>query len=94
MSVIDFSAKKAEREPHLSGAARCLVCEHAWIAVSPIGTTWLTCPECNATLGRYVNPVIEEGPHWHCVCGNELFFVTPQGSYCPVCGEDVIVEES
>jgi rubrerythrin len=28
----------------------------------------------------------KNGPDWHCDCGNELFYVTANGYYCPNCG--------
>jgi hypothetical protein len=30
--------------------------------------------------------VQKNGEHWECKCGNALFFIRPQGVYCPNCG--------
>lgn len=48
--VIDFQAFR----PHLVGKATCLACSHEWTAVAPIGTLWLTCPECTLERGRLI----------------------------------------
>lgn len=85
--VVDLAAARAEREPHMSGKARCLDCKHEWIAVAPIGTRWLECPVCTLTRGRYVAQAERDVPHWHCNCGNDLFYATQDGVYCPNCGE-------
>jgi Zn finger protein HypA/HybF involved in hydrogenase expression len=86
--IIPLQQAKEEREPHLSGKARCLACKHEWIAVAPMGVTWLECPACSLERGRYVAQVKKEVPHWHCDCGNNLFYVTENGYYCPNCGLD------
>lgn len=76
-----------ERRPHNAGQARCLDCKHEWAAVCPVGTTWLECPACTLFRGRMIGQHERDGPHWFCHCGNELFYVTPDGTYCPNCGE-------
>jgi hypothetical protein len=38
MPVISLLQLKKDREPHLSGMARCLACRHEWVAVAPVGT--------------------------------------------------------
>lgn len=83
---IDLAAWKEENTPHLSGKALCLACRHEWAAVAPVGTVWLECPSCTLSRGRFVNAVEREGAHWHCACGNDLFYATPDGFYCPNCG--------
>lgn len=72
--------------PYKTGKAKCLSCRHEWIAVSPLGVVWFECPACGMEQGRSMGAVSREGAHWHCGCGNDLFYVTPDGSYCPVCG--------
>jgi hypothetical protein len=87
MTVISLQQAKQDREPHLKGAARCLACRHEWVAVAPVGTVWLECPQCSLERGRYVGAVGIGGEHWHCACGTDLFHATPRGLYCPNCGE-------
>lgn len=82
--VIDLQAHR----PHLSGEAKCLSCNHEWAAVAPIGTVWLECPECGLEKGRLAGTVYRDEHHWHCNCGNELFYVTANVYYCPNCGLD------
>lgn len=86
MSVVDLAAKRVEREPHLSGHARCLACGHRWAAVAPLGTVWMECPECSLRRGRFVNEVVSGPQQWVCQCGNDLFHITPEYAYCPNCG--------
>ncbi len=85
-NIIDFQTRE-QRSPHSSGKARCLACAHVWIAVSPIGTIWMECPACKLMKGRYVFEHQWDRPHWTCNCGCDLFSVTPEGFYCPNCGE-------
>lgn len=86
--VVDLGKWKEENTPHLSGRARCLQCKHEWIAVAPVGTAWLQCPKCECENGRFAAQVQRDGMHWHCKCGNDLFHITPEGSYCPMCGAE------
>ena len=86
MAVIDFTKAKAELDPHISGDARCLACQHEWVAIAPIGTIWLECPACSLDRGRYIAQALRDGDHWHCACGCDLFYVTDAGVYCPNCG--------
>ncbi len=85
-NVIELRPKQQE-EPHLSGRALCLSCRHEWVAVAPIGAVWLECPSCHLERGRFIAQVCRDGDHWHCNCGNNLFYVTADGFYCPNCGE-------
>lgn len=87
MNAIDLAAARAERTPHLSGAAICLACRHEWVAVAPVGTVWMECPSCSLLRGRMAHPVVVGDEHWECFCGNDLFRLSPRGAYCPNCGE-------
>jgi hypothetical protein len=87
MNVIDLSRARADREPRLSGKARCLACRHEWVAVAPVGTRWMECPSCTLERGRFVAQVERNCAHWHCGCGCDLFYVVEDGIYCPNCGE-------
>jgi phage FluMu protein Com len=75
-----------ERGPHFSGEAHCLHCKHEWIAVAPVGTIELECPECKTMKGllRYG---CEPETAWVCGCGCHLFMISPQGTICWKCGE-------
>ena len=87
--VVDLaSIREAKKiDGYMVGEARCLSCGHKWVSVAPIGVLWLECPECHCMKGRYVHPNERDVPHWKCNCGNDLFYVTPDGYYCPNCGE-------
>jgi hypothetical protein len=78
---------RVEREyPHLTGAAVCTICGHAWVAVAPVGTVHLTCPACERLHGAFKNAV-EPETAWSCNCsGNQLFFLTRAGAMCRMCG--------
>ena len=79
--------------PHLSGRARCTACEHEWVAVAPVGTVWLDCPECGTERGLMVYPV---GPQdgeleYQCNCGGYVFGIRSNETgdvwiYCVSCG--------
>lgn len=87
--IINLAQAKQDREPHIEaveGKARCLACRHEWIAVAPVGVVWMECPSCSLERGRYIAQIERPGEHWHCNCGNELFFATNDGFYCPNCG--------
>jgi len=84
--IIDLSKERNDRLPHLSGEARCMLCGKEWVAVAPVGTPWLECPECHSEKGYMKFHVQRTGSEWICNCGNDLFRVTPDGYYCPNCG--------
>jgi rubrerythrin len=87
MTVIDFSQAKKDRTPHCTAAARCLQCGHEWTATAPAGVVWLECPECRILRGAFIEPAYpHDGQVWQCNCGNQLFLITPDGEFCPVCG--------
>ena len=87
-AVIDLAAEREAREPHLKGDARCVACAHTWVAVAPVGTTWLECPSCHTEKGLFVAacwPGKGIGV-WTCHCGCDVFFLTPRSVQCPNCG--------
>lgn len=84
--VIDLAAARLEREPHSSGLAVCLDCKHEWQAVAPADIQWLECPECGLVRGRFKFQFEKDCKHLVCDCGNDLFHVTLEGTYCPNCG--------
>ena len=83
---MDNVTRIADARPHLAGPARCLDCGAKWEAVAPIGMTVIDCPKCGAQKGARLAMVQKEGAHWTCVCGNALYFIQEEGSYCPNCG--------
>jgi Zn finger protein HypA/HybF involved in hydrogenase expression len=86
-NVVDLAAKRAENTPHASGEARCLDCKYEYVAVAPLGVTWMECPKCSLMRSRFIFAHTREGPYWECNCGNSLFHATKDGMYCPNCGE-------
>lgn len=84
--IVDLAAARKEREPHMTGAAACMVCHHSWVGVAPIGTHELECPECHSIKGYYVNPVVIGEERWHCHCGSYVFHIHREhGPYCVQC---------
>ena len=78
----------AKQEQHGAGMAFCIGCGHKWAAVAPTGTTAFECPSCHATKGHWqfefmpkVGQMVRE-----CACGNQLFYLTPEGHMCANCG--------
>lgn len=78
---------RVEPEPtYITGPALCLSCRHTWQGVWPEGTRWLECPSCGLTRGAALLPIAPE-TFWVCACGFHLFYVGPDGLYCPNCGK-------
>lgn len=83
-NVIPFG----QRQQHGEGEAFCLGCGQTWRAVVPTGTTRFECPQCHAMKGLWK---FEFFPHpdlqvRQCNCGNQLFYLTPDGHQCANCG--------
>lgn len=95
--VVPFGkvAKEApgEVERHLSGIARCISCQHEWVAVVALeGDGYagdLECPSCGICRGQFKWPF--QGPAdeevWGCgACTGQLFMLTRTGTRCVGCG--------
>lgn len=92
--VVDIAS--ARRDPHISGPARCLACNHEWIAVAPTGTIYLSCPKCSTERGAWDWPIAasQEYEVFECTvagCGGRHFKITqhPKDGYeamCAKCG--------
>jgi hypothetical protein len=86
--IVDLGKYKEEISPHMSGNALCLNCKHTWVAVAPLGTVNLECPECSLSQGRFMWLVEDQNePHWTCHCGNQFFHITQKRTYCVSCGD-------
>jgi hypothetical protein len=90
MSVIPFKrpVPKDETEPHGSGEAFCIACSHTWQAVAPVGTVDLECPSCHCHKGKWKFEFYPSESQLVrvCDCGNQLFYLTPDGHLCANCG--------
>lgn len=71
-----------------AGEAFCIACGHEWAAVAETGTLELECPSCKTMKGKYrfefqpsPGSLVRE-----CNCGNQLFYLTPEGHLCANCG--------
>lgn len=85
-AVLSLSDARQEREPHLSGLARCVACRHEWVAVAPVGAHELECPECTATKCYFMNSTMRGEQVWVCNCGCDVFRISPTvGPYCVHC---------
>lgn len=84
-TVVAFK-RKEENVPHCSGEAKCFACHNKWVAVAPVGASWMQCPKCELMRGRFVHPTLRDLPHWECSCGCDIFHLVPDGVYCPNCG--------
>jgi len=58
------------------------------MAVAPVGETRFECPECHTQKGLWkfafapkVGDMVRE-----CRCGNQLFYIKPEGHMCANCG--------
>jgi hypothetical protein len=84
-NVVEF---KPKAEPHSHGEAFCFACDHTWQCVAPVGVTEFECPNCRAMKGRYkfAHYPSEGQLVRECNCGNQLFYLTPEGHMCANCG--------
>ena len=85
--VLPFRQPEPEKQ-YGSGEAFCIGCNHEWVAVAETGTTQMECPVCHAHKGRYKFEFMpKEGSLVReCNCGNQLFYLTPDGHMCANCG--------
>lgn len=85
--VIDLF-RRGHDDPHATGQARCIACGHEWQASTPVGDPWMPCPSCGTHRGIFKFTFLRaQDPHWTCQCGNQLFYITRDGAYCPACGD-------
>lgn len=70
------------------GEAFCMSCQHTWVAVAPTGTTQFECPSCHRVTGHFRFAFAPNVGQMRrvCNCGNEFFYLTPQGHMCASCG--------
>lgn len=85
-NIIEFPVRE---DPHRSGPARCLNCQHTWEAQAPIGTTQLECPACRSHQGVFEGLAKTEFRQWQCNCGEFTFFLDEHSPYCAHCGTRV-----
>lgn len=87
MGVIQFQ-RPEKAEPHLSGKARCSVCQHEEIAVAPVGVDWMECGKCGLMKSRYVHDLVPDDNVTVCGCGCDVFRIVTNGAFCIHCGTE------
>ena len=88
MGVLEFKRPEPQ-DPHLSGQAQCFGCQHKWVAVAPVGTKEMECPNCHCIKGVFRNICAPEKDKkiWVCECGCDLFMLIEKVGYmCVNCG--------
>lgn len=89
-AVIPFARRQAAEttEQHGTGEAFCIGCGHTWTAVAPTGTLAFECPACHAVKGKWKFEFFPPAGQMvrGCDCGNQLFYLTPDGHLCANCG--------
>lgn len=85
--VIPFPTPEPQ-EQHGQGEAFCLACNHTWQAVAPTGIESFECPSCHRWTGHWKFEFYprEDQAVRECRCGNQLFYLTPEGHLCANCG--------
>jgi hypothetical protein len=85
--VIPFPSREPEVQ-HGQGEAFCLSCDHTWQAVAPTGIESFECPSCRRWTGHWKFEFYprEDQMVRECRCGNQLFYLTPDGHLCANCG--------
>lgn len=89
--LLDEARRQKEDEapvPHIEGPAICLACKHEYHCVvdARANVSKMECPACGAERATFATNIQQQGDHWTCACGNYLFAITRQGTYCPCCG--------
>lgn len=84
--IVQF--RKPDSVQYGEGEAFCNQCGHTWTAVAPTGTVQLECPSCHTMKGLFKFPfcVVEGQQVYTCNCGNQHFYLTPEGHLCANCG--------
>lgn len=84
----------------MQGQAKCLNCEHEWMAVAEVGTVGLDCPECECSRGVWRGISVpwsceDDGYKeiFLCDCGSLHFFLTRAAIHCCACGTAVVFED-
>lgn len=88
MSVIDFQQAKEDRQPYISGEARCLGCGFEWQSSAPLEAAQdgLQCPSCETFRGVVKHNYGPDAEVYQCGCGEYVFNVTRTGVFCIACG--------
>lgn len=89
MHIVSLSDYKDNKIPHMTGEAHCLHCHNTWIAVAPVGNVWIECPNCNLKKAAFMHHITtpeKDSIVWTCGCGNQLYYKTQLGLWCPNCG--------
>jgi hypothetical protein len=87
-NIIPLFGNVEPAEQHGQGEAFCLACNHTWQAVAPTGIESFECPSCRRFTGHWKFEFYprEDQPVRECNCGNQLFYLTPDGHLCANCG--------
>lgn len=84
--VLSLAAAREEREPHMTGAAKCAACGHDWQAVAPVGVYELECSACHSMKGHMLHSVLRGTERFECNCGCDVFRIHRDvGPYCVNC---------
>lgn len=89
--LIGIEDIRGAKAPHCSGPARCLACDHEWMAIVPLPfplppDNWLECPKCGLSKAT-IAPFAPSSPVLTCSCGNKLFYATKAVNFCPICAQ-------
>lgn len=82
-NVIEFGRK----EKWASGVTICMSCRHEEVTVAPLGVIDMECSACGSMKSRWKGEFRPDDDVSTCKCGNQMFYMTPQGHFCPNCGD-------
>lgn len=86
--IISLTDRKAEKERHYSGEARCIRCKHEWVAVAKVGDIFLECPSCECISGVPKHPFMADEGCLIFVCENctsEFFYIEKYKGETAIC---------
>ncbi len=85
-----------DKQRHVTGVARCIVCRHEWQCLAMVGSFWLECPECGCWRGvmKHHTRLPDGTMRLMCVkCGSCAFHILNEGAFCMGCNEDIPWED-
>lgn len=82
-NVLQFEKK----EKWASGKAICMSCKHEEITVAPVGIIDMECSSCGSMKSRWKYEFRPDEDISTCNCGNQMFYMTRSGHFCPNCGQ-------
>lgn len=90
--IISFEERWLERTEHTRGKVKCLNCKDEWNVIASVGACEFNCQKCNTMTGVYCTTISPETV-FECECGNDLYYIAPEGMFCAKCSIQLEIVE-